>query len=58
MSNGLACAKIRILGKATPKLVGTGTIAFYFDAKKEGEDTVTLMIDGAEYTYKFKVVKK
>jgi hypothetical protein len=42
----------------TPKLVGTGTIAFYFEAKKEGTDTVTLIIDGAEYGYKFKVVKK
>lgn len=43
---------------ATPKLVGTGTIAFYFDAKKEGNDTVTLVIDGVEYEYKFKVAKK
>jgi hypothetical protein len=41
-----------------PKMVGAETIAFYFDAKKEGEETVTLLIDGAEYTYKFKVTKK
>jgi hypothetical protein len=40
----------------TPKMVGTGTIAFYFDAKKVGEETVTLIIDEAEYAYKFKVV--
>jgi hypothetical protein len=42
----------------TPRLAGTGTVAFYFDAKKEGEDTISLIIDGAEYAYKFKVVKK
>jgi hypothetical protein len=41
----------------TPKLIGKKTIAFYFDAKKEGEDTVTLIIDKEEYTYKFKVIK-
>jgi hypothetical protein len=42
----------------TPKMVGASTIAFYFDAKKEGEDTVTLKIDTATYVYNFKVVKK
>lgn len=41
-----------------PKLVGAGTIAFYFEAKAAGEDTVTLTIDDAEYQYKFKVGKR
>lgn len=41
-----------------PRLVGAGTIACYFDAKQAGEETVTLIIDDAEYVYKFKVVKK
>jgi hypothetical protein len=42
----------------SPKLLGGGTVAFYFDAKKEGEETVTLIIDGAEYQYTFKVAGK
>ena len=42
----------------SPKLLGGGTVAFYFDAKKEGEETVTLLIDGTEYKYTFKVAKK
>ncbi len=42
----------------TPKMVGVTTIAFYFEAKKQGEDTVTLSIDESEYTYKFTVTKK
>jgi hypothetical protein len=41
-----------------PEMIGTVTIAFYFEAKKEGEETVALIIDDAEYVYKFKVVKK
>jgi hypothetical protein len=38
--------------------IPTGMLQFFFDAKKEGEDTVTIKIDGREYVYKFKVVKK
>jgi hypothetical protein len=38
--------------------IPVGMLQFFFDAKKEGEDTVTIKIDGAEYVYKFKVVKK
>jgi len=42
----------------SPKLFGAGTIAFYFDAKKAGEETVTMIIDGTEYKYNFKVAEK
>jgi|SoiMethySBSTD1v2_1073268.scaffolds.fasta_scaffold156043_3 hypothetical protein len=42
----------------TPKLLGGGTVAFYFEAKKAGEEAVTLIIDGAEYKYNFKVAEK
>ena len=38
-----------------PLFAGTQTIAFYFDAKNKGEETVTLIIDGTEYKYSFKV---
>jgi hypothetical protein len=43
---------------STPRLLGTGTIAFYFEAKKEGEDKITVIIDENEYEYTFKVVKR
>lgn len=36
-------------------LLGARTIAFYLDAKKAGEDTVTVKIDDAEYAYKITV---
>jgi hypothetical protein len=42
----------------SPKQLGGGTIAFYFEAKKAGEETVTLIIDGTEYKYNFKVAEK
>ncbi len=42
----------------SPRLVGAGTIAFYFEAKKEGEETVNLIIDGVEYRYDFKVTER
>lgn len=42
----------------TPMLVGAVTIAFYFDAKKAGDETVTLIIDKQEYAYTFKVVAR
>ena len=41
----------------TPKLVGAGRIAFYFEGATEGETSVTLLIDNDEYVYKFKVSK-
>ena len=34
---------------------GRGAIAFYFEAKKPGNDTATLLIDGTPYTYRFQV---
>jgi hypothetical protein len=37
-------------GSALPR-----TIVFYFEAKKPGSDTVTLVIDGTPYTYQFQV---
>jgi hypothetical protein len=39
----------------TPPLVGASTIAFYFEAKKAGTETVTLIVDGDEYTYRITV---
>lgn len=42
----------------SPKLLGGGTVAFYFEAKKAGEETVTLVIDGTEYQYTFTVMNK
>jgi hypothetical protein len=41
----------------TPRRVGTDTIAFYFDANREGTEAVTLIVDGVEYDYKIKVRK-
>lgn len=40
---------------SVPHLLGVGTIAFYFEAKRAGGDTITLIIDGEEYEYKFRV---
>ncbi len=40
----------------TPKLVGRQTIVFCFDAAEKGSDTITLIVDEAEYAYTFKVV--
>jgi hypothetical protein len=40
-----------------PGRLGGGTIAFYFQARRKGKGTVVLIIDGAEYTYHFTVVK-
>jgi hypothetical protein len=31
------------------------TISFFFSADKPGQETVTILIDGKEYIYKFKV---
>jgi hypothetical protein len=42
----------------TPQLLGAHTLVFFFEAKKTGEDTVTLEIDGKGYPYKFKVLDK
>jgi len=42
----------------TPQLIGAHTLVFFFEAKKTGEDTVTLEIDGKGYPYKFKVLDK
>jgi hypothetical protein len=53
----VAPSPLGIRSVSTPDLVGTGTIAFYFDAKKLGKDIVTLIIDGDEYVYRFTVVK-
>ena len=39
-------------------VVGNSKLAFFFEAKKAGEETVTLTIDGASYEYRFKVTKK
>lgn len=58
LAGAIAPSPLGIRAIETPKLVGVGTIGFYFEAKKEGEDTVTLIIDGKEYAYKFKVAKK
>lgn len=57
-TGAVAKASLGFRKVTTPKLVGTETIAFYFDAVKVGTETVTLIIDEAEYTYQFKVVKK
>ncbi len=40
-----------------PGLVGSRTIAFYFDARKPGTETVNLLIDNEVYKYEFKVSK-
>jgi hypothetical protein len=34
-----------------PGLVGASTIGFFFDAKKKGQETVTIVIDDYEYQY-------
>lgn len=56
MNEAVAKSSLGFRAVTTPRMVGTGTIAFYFEAKKEGEEIVTLIIDGAEYSYKFTVV--
>lgn len=42
---------------STPVVIGVGAIAFYFDAKKEGTETITIIIDDVEYAYEFKVAR-
>ncbi|MBL8794532.1 MAG: hypothetical protein JNM56_11555 [Planctomycetia bacterium] len=42
----------------TPQLIGAHTLVFFFEAKKAGEDTVTVEVDGKGYPYKFKVLDK
>lgn len=41
-----------------PKLIGTGSIAFYFAANKEGTENITLIIDNDQYTYQFNVTNR
>lgn len=54
----VANSPLGVRNVSTPKLLGAHTIAFYFEAKKTGEDTITLEIDGKGYPYNFKVMDK
>jgi hypothetical protein len=52
---------IRSISEETARngpVVGESKLAFFFEAKKAGEETVTLTIDGSSYEYRFKVAKK
>jgi hypothetical protein len=40
-----------------PRLVGTGTYAFYFEAKHAGSGTAIVVIDKTKYTYVFEVAE-
>jgi hypothetical protein len=51
----VARSSLGVRSITTPGMVGGSAIAFFFEAKTEGTETVTLIIDGNEYTYKFTV---
>lgn len=48
-------SKLGIRNLIVPKLIGTGTHIFYFEARHEGEGTAFVVIDGVKYEFRFKV---
>ncbi len=54
-SNGAIAASPLGIRTIDTGLAGSRTIAFYFEAKKAGSDTVTLVIDDRQYAYHFQV---
>jgi hypothetical protein len=58
LTGAVTASPLGIRTLRTPPLVGMTTIAFYFDAKAAGEETISLSIDDQQYTYKFKVAGK
>ena len=48
-------SKLGIRNLIIPKLIGTGTYLFYFEARHEGTGTAFVVIDGVKYEYSFKV---
>jgi hypothetical protein len=50
-------SKLGIRNLIVPKMIGTGTYLFYFDARHEGTGTAIVVIDKVKYEYRFEVEK-
>ena len=50
-------SKLGIRRLIVPKMIGTGTYLFYFEARHEGSGTAIVVIDDVEYTYVFEVAE-
>ena len=51
-------SKLGIRNLIVPKIIGTGTYLFYFDAKHEGKGTAFVVIDGVKYAFGFEVAER
>ena len=50
-------SKLGIRNLIVPRMIGTGTYLFYFDARHAGSGTAIVVIDGVKYEYKFDVAE-
>ena len=50
-------SKLGIRNLIVPRMVGTGTYLFYFEARFKGSGTATVVVDGVEYDYRFEVAE-
>lgn len=50
-------SKLGIRNLIVPRLVGTGTYLFYFEARFKGAGTATVVVDGVKYNYRFEVAE-
>jgi hypothetical protein len=61
VSTGMGAVNKSVLGfrpMVVPRVVGGSTIGFFFDAVQPGVDTVSVIIDGARYTYTVEVADR
>lgn len=53
---GAVCPSVLgIRNLIVPKIIGTGTYLFYFEARHAGQGTATVVVDGLRYDYDFQV---
>jgi hypothetical protein len=50
-------SKLGIRNLIVPRMVGTGTYLFYFDARDVGTGTAFVVIDNVKYEYQFEVAE-
>ena len=51
-------SKLGIRNMIVPKVIGTGTYLFYFEAQDEGNGMAAVVIDRVTYEYRFKVSER
>ena len=50
-------SKLGIRNLIVPRIVGTGTYLFYFDARDAGTGTAMVVVDDVKYVYRFEIAE-